>query len=75
MRIFVYAYEDEIRAGIHKRTGRTQSGRYRQGTSEWRQDPWNEIYSCINVRLSHQIPGCADAVMPYIQVETIFHTH
>ena len=25
--------------------------------------------SCINVRLAHQIPGCADAVMPYIRKE------
>ena len=31
--------------------------------------------SCINVRLSHQIPGCADAVMPYIQSRNhISHT-
>lgn len=31
--------------------------------------------SCINVRLSHQLPGCADAVMPYIQRQNhIAHT-
>lgn len=31
--------------------------------------------SCINVRLAHEIKGCAEAVMPYIQTrEQIMHT-
>ena len=45
--------------------GRTQSGRYRQGTSEWRQDPWNEIYflhQCPAVTSDPGLCRCSDAV-------------
>ena len=31
--------------------------------------------SCINVRLAHEIQGCAEEVLPYIQTrEQIMHT-
>ncbi len=35
----LYAYEDEIRQGYISVQGGHRVGRYRQGTSEWRQDP------------------------------------
>ena len=65
----IYAYEEEIRQGFL-----TIQGGHRVGVTGKVILDGNEIrgmkyISCINVRLAHEIQGCADKVMPYIRTE------
>ena len=71
----LYACEDELRQGYI-----SVQGGHRVGvTGKVILDRGNirsiKYISCINVRLAHQILGCADAVMPFIRKkEKICHT-
>jgi len=73
----LYAFEEEIRQGFI-----TISGGHRIGIAGKIVVQDNHIkgmkhISFINIRLAHQIKGCADRVMPYLIDETnggIFHT-
>ena len=71
----LYACEDELRQGYI-----SVQGGHRVGvTGKVILDQGNirsiKYISCVNVRLAHQILGCADAVMPFIQnKEKICHT-
>ena len=63
----LYSYEDEMRQGFL-----TVQGGHRVGVTGKVILDGNEIrgmkyISCINVRLAHEIVGCADMVMPYIR--------
>ena len=63
----LYSYEDEVRQGFL-----TVQGGHRVGVTGKVILDGNEIrgmkyISCINVRLAHEVVGCADPVMPYIR--------
>ena len=63
----LYSYEDEMRQGFL-----TVQGGHRVGVTGKVILDGNEIQgmkyiSCINVRLAHEVVGCADEVMPYIR--------
>ena len=71
----LYAYEDEIRQGYISVQGGHRIGVTGKVILNGDRIRGMKYISCINVRLSHQIPGCADAVMPYIQSKNhIAHT-
>ena len=68
--LFLYSYEDEMRQGFL-----TVQGGHRVGVTGKVILDGNEIQgmkyiSCINVRLAHEVVGCADQVMPYIRKKT-----
>ena len=71
----LYAYEDEIRQGYISVQGGHRVGVTGKVLLNGDRIRGMKYISCITVRLSHQIPGCADAVMPYIQSRNhISHT-
>ena len=71
----LYAYEDEIRQGFLSVQGGHRVGVTGKVILDGNRIRGMKYISCINVRLSHQVPGCADAVMPYIRTgEHLSHT-
>lgn len=71
----LYAYEDEIRQGYISVQGGHRVGVTGKVILNGDHIRGMKYISCINVRLSHQIRGCADVVMPYIQEKNhIAHT-
>lgn len=71
----LYAYEDEIRQGYISVQGGHRVGVTGKVILNGDRIKGMKYISCINVRLSHQLLGCADAVMPYIQMQNhIAHT-
>ena len=71
----LYACEDEIRQGYISVQGGHRIGVAGKVILDGKHIRGMKYISCINVRLSHQVPGCADAVMPYIQDgEHLSHT-
>ena len=71
----LYAYEDEIRQGYISVQGGHRIGVTGKVILNGDRIRGMKYISCINVRLAHQIPGCADAVMSYIQSKNhIAHT-
>ena len=65
----LYAYEDELRQGYMSVQGGHRVGVTGKVILDGDRIRGMKYISCINVRLAHQIPGCADAVMPYIRKE------
>jgi stage III sporulation protein AA len=71
----LYAFEEELKQGFL-----TIQGGHRVGVAGKIVMDGNKVkgmkhISCLNVRLSHQIKGCADIVLPYIRnSEEIYHT-
>lgn len=63
----LYAYEDEIRQGFITIQGGHRVGIAGKIVLEDGKIRNIKYISFINIRLSHQIPGCADRVMPYIK--------
>lgn len=63
----LYAYEDEIRQGFLSVQGGHRVGVTGKVILDGNQIRGMKYISCINVRLAHQVLGCADPVMPYIQ--------
>ena len=63
----LYAYEDEVRQGFLSVQGGHRVGVTGKVILNGNQIQGMKYISCINVRLAHQIKGCADEVMPYIQ--------
>ena len=66
----LYAYEDELKQGYL-----TLQGGHRMGISgkvvlEGDKVKSIRYISCLNLRLSHQITGCGDKVLPYLYDET-----
>ena len=71
----LYAYEDEIRQGFLSVQGGHRVGVTGKVILDGNQIRGMKYISCINVRLAHQVLGCADPVMPYIQKNTwVAHT-
>lgn len=71
----LYACEDEIRQGYISVQGGHRIGVAGKVILDGNHIRGMKYISCINVRLSHQVPGCADAVMSYIQDgEHLSHT-
>lgn len=71
----LYAFEDEIKQGFITIQGGHRVGI--AGKTIMEADKIKNIkhISFINIRLSHQIKGCANRVMPYIaQEKKIYHT-
>lgn len=71
----LYAYEDEIRQGFLSVQGGHRVGVTGKVILDGNRIRGMKYISCINVRLAHQIPGCADQVMPYLRTEDwVAHT-
>lgn len=71
----LYAYEEEIRQGYLTVQGGHRVGIAGKTIVEGEHIRGVKYISYINVRLSHQIKGCASPVMPYIRTAgSIFHT-
>ena len=65
----VYAYADEIRQGFISVQGGHRVGVTGKVVLDRGRIMGMKYISCINVRLAHEIQGCADKVMPYIRTE------
>lgn len=71
----LYAYEDELKQGYLTLRGGHRVGVAGKTVLEGDKVKGIRYISCINVRLSHQVPGCADPVLPYLYGENgICHT-
>lgn len=65
----LYAYEDEIRQGYMSVQGGHRVGVTGKVILDGDQIRGMKYISCINLRLAHEIRGCADPVMGYIRKE------
>lgn len=71
----LYAFEDEIRQGFITIQGGHRVGIAGKTILEAERIKNIKHISFINIRLSHQVKGCGDRVMPYIiNQNTIYHT-
>jgi stage III sporulation protein AA len=71
----LYAYEEELRQGFLSVQGGHRVGVTGKVILENNRIRGMKYISCINVRLAHEIPGCAAPVMPYIQnAQGVAHT-
>lgn len=71
----LYAFEDELRQGFITIQGGHRVGVAGKIILEEQKIKHMKHISFINIRLSHQIKGCADQVMSYIaDQETVYHT-
>lgn len=69
----LYAYEDELKQGYLTLRGGHRVGVAGKTVLEGDKVKGIRYISCINVRLSHEIPGCADRVLPYVYGENGVH--
>ncbi len=71
----LYAFEDEIRQGFITIQGGHRVGIAGKTIMEAERIKNIKHISFINIRLSHQVKGCGDKVMPYIiDNNSIYHT-
>lgn len=71
----LYAYEEELRQGFLTIQGGHRVGVAGKTILEDHRVKGVHQISCINIRFSHQITGCADKVLPYVIEEgTVCHT-
>ncbi len=71
----LYAYEDELRQGYLTLRGGHRVGVAGKVTLEGDKVRSIRHISCLNVRLSHQVYGCADQVLPWLyDGEEVRHT-
>lgn len=71
----LYAFEDEIRQGFITIQGGHRVGIAGKTVIEAEHVKNIKHISFINIRLSHQVKGCADKIIPYITMqEHVFHT-
>ena len=71
----LYAYEEEIRQGYLTIQGGHRVGIAGKVIMDGDHIRGLKYISYINVRLSHQVKGCASFVMPYVRAEdSIYHT-
>lgn len=71
----LYAFEDEMRQGFLTIQGGHRIGIAGKIVMEGEHIRNVKHISFMNIRLSHQIKGCADAILPYvIQREEVCHT-
>ncbi len=64
----MYAYEEELRQGFLTIAGGHRVGVAGKAVIEDGKIRSIRHISFLNVRISHEVPGCADGVMPYIAV-------
>ena len=71
----LYAYEQEMKQGFITIEGGHRIGMTGQAIVENGKVKNLKYISSINVRMSHEILGCADAVLPYITFnQNLYHT-
>ena len=71
----LYSYEDELRQGFLSVQGGHRVGVTGKVILDGNQIRGMKYISCINVRLAHEVVGCADSVMPYIRTKDwVAHT-
>ena len=71
----LYAYEEEMRQGFITIEGGHRIGMAGQAIMEEGKVKNLRYISSVNVRLSHEVLGCADPVFPYITANRrLFHT-
>jgi len=73
----LYAFEEEMRQGFITITGGHRVGITGKAVLEENKIKSIKHISFINIRLSHQVKGCADKVLPYItggEEEDCYHT-
>lgn len=73
----LYAYEDEVRQGFITIMGGHRVGLAGKIVIDGERIKNIKNISCINIRISHEIVGCAHKIIPYIFDEVnknIFHT-
>ena len=71
----LYAYEDELRQGYLTLRGGHRVGVAGKTVLDGDKVKSVRYISCVNVRLSHEVPGCADPVLPYLWGdEGLLHT-
>lgn len=71
----LYAYEDELKQGYLTLRGGHRVGIAGKVVLEGDKVRSIRYISCLNVRLSHQMKGCADQVLPYVYDRTgVRHT-
>jgi len=73
----LYAFEDEIRQGFITINGGHRIGIAGKIIIENDEIKWMKHISFINIRLAHQVKGCANKIIPYLIDENtkgIYHT-
>lgn len=71
----LYAFEDELRNGYITVEGGHRVGLSGKVVVENGSIKTIKNISCINIRISHEIQGCADSVIPYLlDEESVHHT-
>ncbi|SFR67621.1 stage III sporulation protein AA [Anaeromicropila populeti] len=71
----LYAFEDEIRQGFITIQGGHRVGVAGKAVTDGDKVKNLKHISFINIRLSHQIQGCATPILPYImEEELVYHT-
>ena len=71
----LYAYEDELRQGYLTIRGGHRVGVAGKTVLDGDKVKSVRYISCVNMRLSHEVPGCADPVLPYLWGdEGLLHT-
>ena len=69
----LYAFEDELRQGFITVQGGHRIGVAGKVIMEKKKIKTMKCISCLNIRLAHQVRGCADSVIPYIRDRTGIH--
>lgn len=62
----LYAYEEELKQGFITIQGGHRVGLAGKVITDGEHIQGMKYISCINVRISHEIKGCADVVIPYV---------
>lgn len=71
----LYAHEDELRQGFLTVQGGHRVGIAGKTVLDGERVKAVKYISCINVRIAHEMKGCADFVMPYVRDQGgIYHT-
>jgi stage III sporulation protein AA len=71
----LYAYEEELRQGFLSVQGGHRVGVTGKVILDGNRVRGMKYISCINVRLAHQIKGCAQPILPFIrQGDSVCHT-
>ena len=65
----LYAYEDEIRQGYISVQGGHRVGVTGKVILDGDRIRGMKYISCINLRIAHEMPGCADKIMPFIRTK------
>lgn len=71
----MYAYESEMRQGFLTIEGGHRIGFAGKGILEDGKVRNLKYISSVNIRISHEVPGCADILLPFVTTrEDVYHT-